>query len=126
MIIVVSEYYYRKNRFPHSKAKDLVAVLNTGSAFSVEIDSKKHVKKISVSDDAHDRVLFEGFLGAVKEVSIIESSALEIVGEYGALRVDLDADVLQSVLKAHDHILRLSSEAEPTDNASEMKIDGKK
>ena len=100
--------------------------MNTGSAFSVEIDSKKHVKKISVSDDAPDRVLFEGILGVLKEISIIESSALEIVGENGTLRVDLDADVLQSVLKAHDHILRLSSEAEPTDNTSEVKNDEEK
>ena len=84
------------------------------------------MKKISVSDDAHDRVLFEGFLGALKEVSIIESSALEIVGEYGTLRVDLDADVLQSVFKTRDRVLRLRSEAELTDNASEVKIDGKK
>ena len=83
--------------------------MDTGSAFSVEMDSKKHVRKISVSDDAHDRVLFEGFLGKLTEISIIESSALEVVGEYGALRVDLDADTLQSVFKTPDHVLRLNS-----------------
>jgi len=83
--------------------------LNNDCVFSVEIDSKKHVKKISVSDDAHDRVIFEGFLGELKEISIIESSALEVIGEHGALRVDVDADTLQSVFRTRDHVLRLNS-----------------
>jgi DNA-binding protein YbaB len=34
-----------------------------GGLFSVEMESKKHVRSISISDEAHDRVLFEGDLG---------------------------------------------------------------
>jgi hypothetical protein len=33
--------------------------------FSVEMESKKHVRSISISNEAHDRVLFEGDLGRV-------------------------------------------------------------
>ncbi len=72
--------------------------------------SKKHVRSISISDEAHDRVLFEGDLGRLLEVSIIECSALEIVGEYGVLRMEVDEDVLQRVLESPDRELSLSSE----------------
>jgi hypothetical protein len=76
----------------------------------VEMRSKKHVRNISISDQAHDRVLFEGDLGRLLEVSIIERSALEIVGENGVLRMEVDEDVLQRVLDSPDHELSLSSE----------------
>ena len=72
--------------------------------------SKRHVRNISISDQAHDRVLFDGDLGRLLEVSIIECSALEIVGEYGVLRIEIDEDVLQRVLESPDHELSLSSE----------------
>ncbi len=72
--------------------------------------SKKHVRNISISDQAHDRVLFDGDLGRLLEVSIIECSALEIVGENGVLRIEIDEDVLQRVLESPDHELSLSSE----------------
>jgi len=72
--------------------------------------SKKHVRNISISDQAHNRVLFDGDLGRLLEVSIIECSALEIVGENGILRIEIDEDVLQRVLDNPDHELSLSSE----------------
>ena len=72
--------------------------------------SKKHVRSISISDEAHDRVLFEGNLGKLLEVSIIECSALEMIGENGVLRIEIDEDVLQRVLDNPDHELSLSSE----------------
>jgi hypothetical protein len=72
--------------------------------------SKKHVKSISISDQAHDRVLFEGDLGRLLEVSIIEGSALEMVGENGVLRIDIDEDVLRRVLESPERELSLSSE----------------
>jgi hypothetical protein len=75
----------------------------------VEMRSKEHVRSISISDEAHDRVFFEGDLGRLLEVSIIECSALEIVGEYGVLRMEVDEDVLQRVLESPDHELSLSS-----------------
>jgi hypothetical protein len=81
-----------------------------GCVFSVEIDSKTHVKKISLSDEAHDPVILEGSIGELKEISIIESSALEFIGENGVLRVEVDADVLHSVLENPDHVIRIASE----------------
>ena len=81
-----------------------------GSIFSVEMKSKKHVRNISISDQAHDRVLFDGDLGRLSEVSIIDSSSLEMVGVNGVLRIEIEEDVLQRVLKSPDRELNLSAE----------------
>ena len=88
--------------------------------FSVEIDSKKHVKKISLSDEAHNPVFLEGSIGELKEISIIESSALEFIGENGVLRVEVDEGVLHSVFESPNHVIRLVSESS-ADIASEVK-----
>lgn len=66
-------------------------------AFSIEMKSKTHVRHISMSDESHDRVLFEGYLGALKELSLIEGTVLEIRGENGVLRIDLPEEELRSV-----------------------------
>jgi len=78
--------------------------------FAVEMKSKRDVKSISISDESRDRVLFEGNLGRLLEVSIIAGSALELVGTNGVLRVDVDEEVLQQVLISPGRELSLSSE----------------
>jgi hypothetical protein len=89
--------------------------------FSVEIDSKMFVKKISLSDYAHDPVFIEGSIGELKEISIIESNALELIGENGVLRVEVDSDILQSVFENPEHVIRLVSKKKNTSNiASEV------
>ena len=90
------------------------------SIFSIEMESKRHVRSISISDQAHDRVLFEGDLGSLLEVSIIECNALEMVGEYGVLRIEIDEDVLQRVLESPDRELSLSSEVGSSINTKKM------
>ena len=81
-----------------------------GGLFSVELESKKHVRSSSISNEAHDRVLFEGDLGRVLGVSIIEGSALELVGRNGVLRIEIDEELLQRVLESPGRELDLSSE----------------
>jgi hypothetical protein len=66
-------------------------------AFSIEMKSKAHVRHISMSDESHDRVLFEGYLGALKELSLIEGTVLEVKGENGVLRIDLPEEELRSI-----------------------------
>ena len=90
------------------------------NVFSVEMESKKHVRSISISDQTHDRVLFEGDLGGLLEVSIIEGSALELVGEHGVLRIEVDEDVLQRVLESPDRELSLSSKVGSSRNTKKM------
>jgi hypothetical protein len=74
--------------------------------FSVEIKSKRYVKSISISDEAHDRVLFEGNLGELVELSLVEGNVLEFVGVNGVLRVAVTKVQLRKALK-------LASQVEP-------------
>jgi len=67
--------------------------------FSVEMKSKRHVKNISISDEAHDRVLFDGNLGELLELSLVDD-VLEFIGVNGVLRVGLTEDQLRKVLKS--------------------------
>ncbi|MCX6653854.1 MAG: hypothetical protein NTY03_01900 [Candidatus Bathyarchaeota archaeon] len=69
--------------------------------FTVEMRSKSHVKSISISDEAHDRVLFEGNLGELTKISLAEGDVLELVGVNGVLRVDLSEKQLGEALEAH-------------------------
>ena len=67
--------------------------------FSVEMNSKKHVKTVSISDETFDRVLFEGNLGELVELSVVEGDILELLGVNGVLRVSLTGEQLQQALK---------------------------
>jgi hypothetical protein len=67
-------------------------------AFSIEMKSKKYVRHISISNESHDRVLFEGYLGELQELSMIEGAALEVKGVYGVLRIDLNEAELKKML----------------------------
>ena len=67
-------------------------------AFSIEMKSKKHVRHISVSNESHDRVLFEGSLGELEELSMVEGTVLEVKGANGVLRIDLSEDELRKML----------------------------
>jgi len=69
--------------------------------FTVEMRSKSHVKSISISDEAHDRVLFEGNLGELTKISLTEGDVLELVGVNGVLRVDISEEQLGEALEAH-------------------------
>jgi len=67
-------------------------------AFSIEMKSKKHVKHISLSDESHEHVLFEGSLGKLEELSMVEDAVLEVKGTNGILRIDLSKDELRKML----------------------------
>ena len=84
-----------------------MAMLNLESlehAFSIEMKSKQHVKNISISDEAHERVLFEGNLGKLLNISIVEGDVFELVGVNGVLRISLTRGQLQEVIKAASQV----------------------
>jgi len=72
--------------------------------FSVEMKSKRYVKSISISDEAHDRVLFEGNLGELLELSFEEGNVLEFVGVNGVLRVAVTEEQLRKALRAASQV----------------------
>jgi hypothetical protein len=77
----------------------MLEVKSVEHSFSVEMKSKKHVKSISISDEAHDRVLFEGNLGELMELTLVEGDVLEFIGVNGVLRVGLSKKQLRKALK---------------------------
>jgi len=72
---------------------------NIKSSFSIEMKSKNHVKNISISDEAHDRVLFEGNLGELVELSLVEGDVLEVVGINGIIRIAVRKEQLLNALR---------------------------
>ena len=72
--------------------------------FSVEMVSKSYVKNLTISDEANDRVLFEGNLGELQELSIVDGDILEFTGVYGVLRVTTQRDQLQIALSRKNRV----------------------
>ena len=81
----------------------MLGVNNLEHTFSVEMKSKKFVKNISISDEAHERVLFEGNLGKLLELALVEGDVLEFIGVNGVLRVGLTGEQLQKAIRAPSH-----------------------
>ena len=65
-------------------------------SFLVQLNNKDHVKNVSFCDETE--VLFEGYLGELESLGIIEEAILEIKGNNGSLRVDLTPDQLKQLL----------------------------
>ena len=69
-----------------------------GRGFSVEMISKEHVRTISVSDKGREGVLFEGFLGELEDLEMMDGLVLSMRGSYGVLMVDLTEEELRMML----------------------------
>jgi hypothetical protein len=67
--------------------------------FTAEISSKKYVKNISISNEAHDRVLFEGVIGELEELYMVDDKVLEIKGTEGTLRIDITKQELARIFE---------------------------
>jgi hypothetical protein len=80
------------------------------NVFSIEMKSKKYVKSISISDEDRDRVLFEGDLGELRELTLSEGDVLEFIGVNGILRIGLTEEQLRKILACKRQKSNLSSE----------------
>jgi len=67
--------------------------------FSVELKSKEYMKRVAIPNEAGDTVLLEGFLGELEEIDLVEGVMLEIKGANGILRMDLNEEELNTLLK---------------------------
>lgn len=67
--------------------------------FSVEIRSRTDVRQMTMSNDPPDYVFFEGNLGELEDLSLVEDAVLEVRGENGVLRLDLSRDELKKLLR---------------------------
>ena len=80
-------------------------------AFSIELKSKEFLRNVVISNRAEERVLVEGFLGELKEVSLVESAMLELRGGNGVLRIDLKKEELEKLLRPTNTCKRIERKA---------------
>ncbi len=66
-------------------------------SFSIEMNSEHSVRRMSFLDKENGKVFFEGVLGELKNVTMVEDLMLEITGANGILRVDIS----QKEMKKH-------------------------
>jgi hypothetical protein len=78
--------------------KAMKNVVDKEHPFSVELTSSDHLQRIEVSSGPRGRVLIEGELGGDVSVELIEGIMLQISGEKGVLRIDVEAGDLKGVL----------------------------
>jgi hypothetical protein len=72
--------------------------------FTAEISSKRYVKNVSISNEAHDRVLFEGVFGELQEVYMVDDRVLEIKGTEGTLRIDVTRQELARIFEKKEDV----------------------
>jgi hypothetical protein len=68
-------------------------------SFSIEMGSKTHLSHVSLSDE-NKGVLIKGKLGGLIKISHEEGLMVELLGEYGTLRIDLTEEELSKLKEA--------------------------
>ncbi len=63
--------------------------------FSIELNSKRNLKNVMLTNGGSDSVLLEGTLGELVQATFTEGVILEVVGKNGVLRVDLREDEIK-------------------------------
>jgi hypothetical protein len=69
-------------------------------SFSIELKSEHSVKRMSFLDEENGHVFFEGFLGELKNVSMVEGVMLEIEGINGVLKLDITEQDMEKSFSA--------------------------
>jgi len=64
-------------------------------SFSVEMKSKDAVNTLSFIEKENGAVLFEGFLGKLKNISLVEDVMLEIEGKNGVIKLDITSQEIE-------------------------------
>ena len=72
--------------------------------FSVELKSKANLKNITVSNGSHENVLVEGTIGQLQRAEFVEGIILEVVGDKGVLRINLNQDEIKKKEKIEKEV----------------------
>ena len=68
-----------------------------GRGVSIEMKQRQHVKTMMFSDEGLGEVLFEGNLGQLVDLSMVDDRVMEMRGLNGTLRVDLTLEELEAM-----------------------------
>jgi hypothetical protein len=69
---------------------------NGESSFSIELKSKEYLKTMNLANGACEGVVVEGTIGQLLYAQFTEGIVLEVVGQKGALRIDLSPDQIKA------------------------------
>ena len=73
--------------------------INNG--FSIVMNSDKHIRNLYFRNMSNE-VLLEGFLGMLTSVKFVEDLMLEIQGENGVIRIDMNKDKILKALNGSE------------------------
>lgn len=68
-------------------------------SFSIELNSRGHIKRVSLPDGSGDRLTIEGSLGELDGMELIEDIILVVRGTSGVLRMNLTREELEKTLQ---------------------------
>jgi hypothetical protein len=67
--------------------------------FSVELNSKAHLKNVTLTNGSTDNALIEGTLGELVQATFAEDEILEVVGTKGTFRINLAQQEIKEAKK---------------------------
>jgi hypothetical protein len=67
-------------------------------SFSIEMKSENCVRRVSFFDKENGHVFFEGFLGKLKNIAVVENVMLEIEGKNGVIKLDITRQEIENGL----------------------------
>jgi len=67
--------------------------------FSVELTSKTNLTKVTLANDSQENVLVEGTIGKLQQATFAEDVILEVVGDKGVLRINLEESEINRTAK---------------------------
>ena len=67
-------------------------------SFSIEMNSRKSVRSMAFHYMENGHILFEGFLGRLRNISLVEGVMLEIEGSNGILKLDITQQEIENFL----------------------------
>jgi hypothetical protein len=73
-------------------------------SFSVELKTESAVKRMSFLDQENGQVFFEGCLGKLTSINMVEGVMLEIEGDYGTLKLDITQKEIEQCISPQKSI----------------------
>jgi len=66
--------------------------------FSVELKSKRDLRNVTLANGQGESVLIEGTIGRLVQATFTEGIILEVIGESGSLRLDLEEGEIRKTI----------------------------
>ena len=77
----------------------MISTAQRSRSFSIELNSRDFIKRVSLPEGSGDRLIIEGLIGKLVEVELIEDIMLEIRATHGVLRIDLTRDEMEKTFR---------------------------